>query len=395
MTLNIREIVATIRSVIGGEPQIGLHEPRFAGREWAYVKECLDTGWVSSAGTYVGEFERRIASVCGVRHAVAVVNGTAALHLALVCHDIGAGDEVIVPALSFAATANAVAHAGATPHFADCEAVSLGVDPQKLERHLSEIAVAGEACLRNRITGRRIAAIVPMHTFGHPVDLAPLLSTAARYNLPIIEDAAEALGSLYKGQPAGSLGSVGTLSFNGNKIITTGGGGAVLTNDERLAQRIRHIATTAKRPHRWEFDHDVVGYNYRMPNLNAALGCAQLEGLDGFVAAKRRLAAAYSDAFAGVDGVTVHCEPEYARSNYWLNVLLLDSAEVDARDHVLAATNDAGLMTRPVWKLLHQLPMYSECPRMDLSVAEDLARRIINIPSSAILAQGPGAATRG
>ena len=234
-----------------------------------------------------------------------------------------------------------------------------------------------------------------MHTFGHPVDLAPLLSTAARYNLPIIEDAAEALGSLYKGQPAGSLGSVGTLSFNGNKIITTGGGGAVLTNDERLAQRIRHIATTAKRPHRWEFDHDVVGYNYRMPNLNAALGCAQLEGLDGFVAAKRRLAAAYSDAFAGVDGVTVHCEPEYARSNYWLNVLLLDSAEVDARDHVLAATNDAGLMTRPVWKLLHQLPMYSECPRMDLSVAEDLARRIINIPSSAILAQGPGAATRG
>lgn len=377
-------VVAAIRDVAGNAPSIALHEPRFDGDEWEFVKECLDTGWVSSIGSYVDEFESRLAAACGVDHAVAVVNGTAALQLAVMLAGVRRGDEVIVPAMTFAATANAIHHAGAVPHFADSEIATLGLDPDKLDRHLSEVCEATDEGFRNRATGRRIAAIIPVHVFGHPVDMDRLADVAARYRLPVIEDAAEALGSSYKGRPAGSLSQIAALSFNGNKIVTTGGGGALLTNDEALAKRARHVATQAKRAHRWEFFHDEAGFNFRMPNINAALGVAQLMQLEGFVGAKRRLAESYMQAFEGMAHVTVFREPSFARSNYWLNTLILSNC--DDREPVLAATNDAGIMTRPVWTLLHKLPMFKDCPRMDLSTAEDLERRIVNIPSSAVLA---------
>ncbi len=388
MQPDVQKIVAAVRRVVGDAPSVALHEPHFAGHEWAYVKDCIDTGWVSSVGAYVSQFEKKLAEYCGVEHAIAVVNGTAALHLALIVAGVRPGDEVIVPALTFAATANAVAHACATPHLADSSTVTLGLCPEKLDHHLRETTRPGEEGPRNIATGRRIAAMVPMHVFGHPVDMDHLAEVAARHGIVVVEDAAEALGSTYKGRPAGSLGRIAALSFNGNKIVTTGGGGAILTSDPQLAKRARHLSTTAKLPHRWEFEHDEVGYNYRLPNLNAALGCAQLEQLPGFVAAKRRHADAYAAAFAGIPSVGIVREPEHARSNYWLNALLLDGAAADARDDILAATNDAGLMTRPVWKLMHRLPMFQHCPRMDLSVAEDLSRRIVNLPSSVVLAHG-------
>jgi perosamine synthetase len=381
------QIAETVRRVVRrGNDAVPLHAPNFSGHEWDYVKDCIDTGWVSTAGSYVPEFEARIAAACGVRHAVAVVNGTAALHMALMVCGVKRGDEVIVPALTFAATANAVVHAGATPHFADSERTSLGIDAARLDRHLGETCDPGPEGPVNRLTGKRIAAIIPMHVFGHPVDLDALADVAGRHRIAVVEDAAEALGSTYRGRPAGSLGRIAALSFNGNKIITTGGGGAITTDDEDLARRARHLATTAKLPHRWAFEHDEVGYNYRMPNLNAALGCAQIEKLSGFVDAKRRLATSYFEAFDGLAGVTVLREPGYARSNYWLNALVLDDPA--QRDLVLAATNDAGLMTRPVWTLMHRLGMYRDCPRMDLSVCEDLEGRLVNIPSSAELADG-------
>jgi perosamine synthetase len=341
---------------------------------------------VSTAGDFVPRFERELAAACGVAHAVATVNGTAALHLALQLVGVRTGDEVVVPALTFVATANAVAHAGATPHLADSADATLGVDPDKLDHHLEATCSPGENGPVNPITGARLAAVVPMHVFGHPVDMDRLVEVCRRHRLPIVEDAAEALGSRYRGRPAGSLGRIAALSFNGNKILTTGGGGALLTDDAELARRARHVATTAKLPHPWLFDHDEVGYNYRLPNLNAALGCAQLEQLNGFVSAKRDLADAYLNAFADRPGVVVVREPHNARSNYWLNALLIDPDAEFSRDELLAATNAAGLMTRPAWTLMHLLPMYARCPRMDLGVAESLVRRLVNIPSSATLA---------
>jgi perosamine synthetase len=365
---------------------ISLHEPRFAGNEWAYVKECLDTGWVSSVGTFVDRLEVDLASYTGVKRAVAVVNGTAALHICLMLAGVEAGDEVLVPALTFIATTNAVVYCGAVPHFVDSEERTLGLDPVRLAGYLAEIAKLRHDGCYNRGTGRRIKAVVPMHTFGHPVDLDPLLDVCKRFRIELIEDAAESLGSLYKGRHTGNWGRLSALSFNGNKIITTGGGGAILTNDEELATRAKHLTTTAKVPHRWEFTHDMVGYNYRLPNINAALGCAQLEQMPGFLANKRRLAECYAAAFEGVAGLRVFSEPEFARSNYWLNALLLDEELSAERDRLLVLTNDAGIMTRPAWTPMHRLPMFTECPRMELCVAESLERRIINIPSSEVLA---------
>jgi len=279
-----------------------------------------------------------------------------------------------------------VAYCGAVPHFVDSEERTLGIDPARLGGYLTEAAELRRDGSHNRATGRRIKAVVPMHTFGHPVDLDPLLDVCQRFRIELIEDAAESIGTLYKGRHTGNWGRLSALSFNGNKIITTGGGGAILTNDEDLASRARHLTTTAKIPHRWEFAHDRVGYNYRLPNINAALGCAQLEQLPGFLARKRRLAERYAAAFEGIAGLRFVSEPEFARSNYWLNTLLLDEEMATARDRLLALTNDAGIMTRPAWTLMHRLPMFSGCPRMDLSIAESLERRIINIPSSAELA---------
>lgn len=384
--LNLHGIIEAIQTVLpkDGKP-VALHEPCFSGNEWTYVKECLDTGWVSSAGKFVGKFEKMLVDFTGVKHAVAVVNGTAALHICLKLVGVERGDEVLVPALTFVATANAVSYCGAIPHFVDSEQKTLGLAPEKLSNYLHDIAeVRGDGCF-NRATGRRIKAVIPMHTFGHPVDLDPLIKICARYKLDIVEDAAESIGSYYKGRHTGSMGKMSVLSFNGNKTITIGGGGAILTNEEELGKRARHLTTTAKTPHKWAFTHDCIGYNYRLPNINAALGCAQLEELPGFLKNKRKLAEKYKKAFEDIDGVRFFTEPDFAKSNYWLNVLLLDEIFSDKRDILLEMTNSAGIMTRPAWTLMHRLPMFTGCPKMDLSVAESLERSLINIPSSASL----------
>lgn len=385
MALDLQDVLRRLRVGVATDGAVALHEPRFAGREKDYLADCIDTGWVSYAGSYVTAFEKRLAALCGADHAIAVVNGTAALHLAFMVGGVRPGDEVIVPALTFVATANAVVHAGAIPHLADSDPLTLGIDPEKLERHLSEVAHSSSDGVVNRKTGRRIAAIVPMHCFGHPVDMDRLEAVAQRFGIPVIEDATEALGSTYKGRACGSFGLLSTLSFNGNKIVTTGGGGAVLTNDEGLACRAKHLSTTAKKPHAWAFDHDEVAWNYRMPNLNAAVGVAQLEQLPCFLEAKRALAQRWREVFAGCEGLTVFNPPAFADSNHWLTALVLDGSAKGQRDELLAASNASGLMMRPVWKLMHHLPAFADVPRMELSASEDLERRIVNIPSSAKL----------
>jgi perosamine synthetase len=381
----VAQILAALHQVLPEKSFLPLHEPSFAGNEWAYVKECLDTGWVSSVGKFVDRFEQQLADYAGVKRAVAVVNGTAALHVCLRLVGVEPRDEVLIPTLTFIATANAVSYCGAIPHFVDSEEKTLGLDSAKLADYLADIAeIRLQGCF-NKATGRRIKAVVPMHAFGHPVDLDPLVEVCNRYRLELVEDAAESLGSFYKGRHTGNWGKVSALSFNGNKVITTGGGGAILTNDEELGKLAKHLTTTAKVPHKWLFIHDQIGYNYRLPNLNAALGCAQMEELPGFLAAKRRLAQAYRHALKGIEGVRFFNEPDFAQSNYWLNVLLLDKQSAHQRDALLEAANSQGIMTRPAWTLMHKLPMFADCPRMDLALAENLESRLINIPSSAVL----------
>lgn len=379
------QLVERLRDVIGTKPVVPLHEPEFTGDEWKLVKDCLDTGWVSSVGKYVDRFEEEIADLCGASYGVAVVNGTAALHAAFLGLNVVPGDEVIVPALTFVATANAVAHAGAIPHFVDSSVETLGIDPIALRGHLGRIADRSRGRTVNAQTGRTLAAIVPVHIFGHPVDMDAILSVATDFEIPVVEDASESLGSLYKGKRCGGIGHLGVMSFNGNKIVTTGGGGAIVTHDPDLARRIKHLTTTAKVPHRWAFFHDEVGYNYRLPNLNAALGCAQLARLSDLVTRKRRLAERYLAAFRSCDSLSVFWEPEFARSNFWLNAVVIRDTALSTRDALLAAANDAGLMCRPAWTLMHRLPMYTACPRTTLSVAEGLEASLINIPSSANL----------
>lgn len=380
-TILAGQVVAAIRAVVGTGPVV-LHEPSFTGNEWRYLKECLDSTFVSSVGKFVDRFEAELVTFTGAKHAVAVVNGTAALHIALKLAGVKADDEVLIPALTFVATANAVTYCGATPHFVDSEARTLGVDAAKLRAYLiSHTEQRANQCV-NRATGRVIRALVPMHTFGHPVELDELLAVAHDFNLALVEDAAESLGSYYHGRHTGTFGIMGTLSFNGNKTITTGGGGAILTNDTELARHAKHLTTTAKVPHAWEYRHDEIGYNYRMPNLNAALGCAQLEQLPKMLAAKRGLFQRYQAAFAPLAWVKLVAEPEQCQSNYWLQTILLDDEHANQRDLILEATNNAGLMTRPAWILMHELTPFKDCPRMDLAGAQSLAQRLINIPSS-------------
>lgn len=379
-------VLKALCDVVGSQP-VALHEPTFAGNEWQYLKECLDSTFVSSVGKFVDRFEADLAQYTGARYAVAVVNGTAALHIALQLSGVRAGDEVLLQPLTFIATANAVAYCAAIPHFVDCEVATLGIDVARLRDYLQSHTQQVDGHCVNRHTGRIVRAMVPMHSFGHPSDLDGLLAIARDFNIALVEDAAESLGSYYDGRHTGTFGLLGTLSFNGNKTITTGGGGAVLTNDEALARRAKHLTTTAKLPHAWEYRHDEVGYNYRMPNLNAALGCAQLEQLPALLALKRQLHQRYVHALAPIPGVSVFGEPANCRSNYWLQALLLDEANAGARDVILSATNAAGVMTRPAWALLHELPMFAQCPRMDLPVAQSLASRLINIPSSPFLAR--------
>lgn len=384
----INKVIAALREILPGDSGvIALHEPAFEGGDWEKVRHCLDTGWVSYAGEFVQEFDRMLAAFCGVKHAISVSSGTAALHVSLGLIGVQRNDEVLLPALTFVASANALSYLGAQPHFVDSCPETLGPDIARIQEYLEGIAFINDRgeCM-NKHTGRRIVAIMPVHVFGHPADMKKVQDLAKRWNLKIVEDAAEALGSLYKGRPAGSLGDIAALSFNGNKIITTGGGGAILTDNDEIAASARHVTTTAKVKHPWRFMHDRVAYNYRMPNINAALGCAQMERIDGLLVAKRRLAAQYEEIFSNFDGLRFFKEPEYAKSNYWLNALLLNEETAAELEKILKETNEMGIMTRPVWDLMNSLPMYQDCPSMNLEVATNLSKRLINIPSSPFLA---------
>lgn len=363
-----------------------LHRPYLPPKAWEYVKECLDTGWVSSAGSYVTLFEAELAKITGCARAVATVNGTAALqvclHLAGVCRD----DEVIAPSLTFVATANAIMHCGAIPHFVDVSTTRLSICPEALRTRLKRISVAGPDGPVNRETGRRIAAVCLMHCLGHPADLDAIVEICAEYDIPLVEDAAESLGSTYRGRHTGRFGRLAAVSFNGNKILTTGGGGAILTDDNDLGDRAKHLTTTAKVPHAWEFEHDAVGWNYRMPNINAALGLAQLEVLPELIAAKRALAQRYQASFQELSNVAeVLCEPSDSHSNYWLNALVLTPKFESSRDMLLECLNTAGYQCRPLWIPMHLLPIYASAPRGPLERTEELCRRVINIPSSSDL----------
>lgn len=385
-TLDCEQIIEVIERVLKDSTKpISLHAPSFQGNEWTYVKECLDTGWVSSVGSYVDRFERDLAEITGVRRAIATVNGTAALHISCLLAGVKPGDEILTPALTFIATTNAVSYCSAIPHFVDSELRTLGMDPAALADYLAEVGeVRADGCF-NKQTGRRIRAAIPMHTFGHPIDIDAMVEVCDRFKIVLIEDAAESLGSFYKGRHTGQWGKLSALSFNGNKIVTTGGGGAILTNDEKLGALAKHLTTTAKLPHRWEFNHDRVGYNYRMPNINAALGCAQLEQLSGFVEQKRKLTQRYIDEFREVPGVSVFQEQYFASSNYWLNAMLLEPECSQYREVLLEKLNENTIQARPVWTLMYRLPMYIQCPRMECLVAEDISDRLINIPSSPYL----------
>lgn len=383
------EIVQRIAKATRQETQkqslLPLHAPEFGGKEWLYVKECLDTGWVSSVGSYVDLFEKKLAEYCEVPGCVVTMNGTAALHVACLMSGVTAGDEVLMPSFTFVATANAVAYCGATPHFVDIAQENLGVDPVKLADYLAKnTRQSGKVCT-NLSTGRPIRALIVMHAFGHPVDMEACQELCKAHNIALIEDAAEALGSFYKGRHVGGLSDVGTLSFNGNKIITTGGGGALLFKSKATAERAKHLTTTAKLKHRWEFFHDETGFNYRLPNINAALGCAQLEQLPTFLEQKRALASRYISAFSDFQGGHILQDAAETKSNYWLNTLILDEKHLDSRDVILESTNGAGFMTRPSWILMSDLPMYKDSPRMDLSQSISLSKRVINLPSSACL----------
>ena len=378
------DILEAIFAVAGGG-KASLHEPSFQGNEWNYLKDCLDTTYVSSVGAYVDRLEADLAEYTGAKFAVAVSNGTAGLHIALMLAGVEPGDEVLIPSLSFVATANAVAYCHGTPHFMESCADNLGIDSYALDQYLHAETEQINGCCVNKRSGKSIKAIVPMHVFGHPVNMDHLIEVAVQYNLIVVEDAAESLGSFYKNRHTGTLGQMGVLSFNGNKIITTGGGGAILTNDEALAKRAKHITTTAKISHKWEHRHDEVGYNYRLPNINAALGCAQLEQIKTFIHAKRKLFKTYRDALKKIPEIKLLAEPIDCHSNYWLQTIILNEKYEFLLEDILQVTNDNGIMTRPLWTPLHQLKPYLDCPKMNLCNAERFARRVINIPSSSNL----------
>jgi perosamine synthetase len=373
-----------IRKVVGSNPQ-KLHEPTFTGNEMKYVEDCINSTYVSSVGKYVDQFELELAKYTGAKYAISVVNGTAALHLALKLAGVVQNDEVLVQAFTFVASANAITYCGAVPHFVDIENENLGIDPIKLEGYLAEITEKSNGITLNKKTGRAIKALVIMHTFGHPSKLDELIEVAAKFNLIIVEDAAESIGSYYKNKHTGTTGLFGTLSFNGNKTITTGGGGALLTNNLELAKHAKHISTTAKIPHKWAFNHDEIGYNYRMPNINAALGCAQLEQLATKLENKDMLFDKYRSEFAKIEGISIFEEPDNCKSNYWLQTLILDLPNLTLRDEILENLNSAGYMSRPGWDLINTLKPYISNPSMILETSNKLFESLINIPSSSNL----------
>lgn len=375
----LKNFVAFIQQMYQTNEFIPLHEPRFNEREKALVMDCIDSTFVSSVGKYVDQFEKELAEYTGAKYVIATVNGTAALHISLLLAGVEPDTEVITQALSFIATCNAISYCGATPVFADVDKHTLGLSANSLEGFLNEYAeIKGKQCFNKR-TNKRIAACVPMHTFGHPCEIDKIKTICEQWEIPLVEDAAESLGSFYKKKHTGTFGLMSAISFNGNKVITAGGGGAIMTNNKQLAKKAKHITTTAKVPHKWAFNHDQIAYNYRMPNLNAALLCAQIEKLDLFLTNKCETANRYQ-AWCQQNNIEFIAEPEGTTSNYWLNAILL-------KDHVeqqafLEYANEQGVMTRPVWTLLNQLPMFKYCFSMPQTNAQSFADRLVNIPSS-------------
>lgn len=377
--MNIPETISFIRDLYGEkEDFIPLHAPTFAGNEKKYLNECIDTTFVSSVGKFVDLFEQKIAEYTAAKQAVVCVNGTNALHIALKLSGVEKGDEVITQPLTFIATTNAIVYAGAVPVFVDVDKDTMGLSPKSLEQFLQANAeLRANECFHKQ-TNRRIKACMPMHTFGHACRIEEIIAICERYHIQVVEDAAEAMGSYYKGKHLGSFAKIGAISFNGNKTITTGGGGVILTNDETIGKHAKHLTTQAKLPHAWEFVHDEIGYNYRMPNINAALGVAQLEQLDHFLANKRTTAEAYKNYFQK-QGIAFFAERAEERCNYWLNAIILKNKE--ERDAFLTESNAKAVMTRPIWQLMNRLPMFKDSPKTDLSNAEWLEARVVNIPS--------------
>ena len=373
------QIIDFIKSFYPNDNPVPLHAPRFIGNERKYVADAIDSTFVSSVGRYVDRFEEMMCEITGAKYAIATVNGTCGLHIALKLAGVQQGNEVITQPLSFVATANAISHCGAMPIFLDVERQTLGLDPAALEIFLKSSTRMRDGSCYNNITGNPITACVPMHTFGHPCRIDEISEICNQFHIALVEDSAESLGSLYKGKHTGTVGQFGIFSFNGNKTVTCGGGGVIVTDNEDLAKRAKHITTTAKQPHPYEYVHDVVGYNYRMPNLNAALACAQLEQLNSFVANKRQLSSRYQEFFGSLKIPFIH-EPNQARSNYWLNAIVLP--EINARNEFLEATNNAGVMTRPIWRLLNKLEMYKNSQTDTLENAQWLEDRVVNLPSS-------------
>lgn len=377
-----KDTIAFIRSLYQTEEFIPLHEPRFSEREKELMVECLESTFVSSVGKFVDEFERGIEQFTGAKHAIAVVNGTQALFTTLQLAGVTCGTEVITQSLSFIATANAIHHSGAKPIFLDVDPDTLGLSPNSFAKFLKNETFQKDGSCFSQESGKKIAACVPMHTFGHPCDIQEIATLCEEFNIILVEDAAESLGSYVDGKHTGLFGKLGILSFNGNKVITTGAGGMIITNGDELAKKAKHLTTTAKVPHPWEFIHDEIGYNFRMANLNAALGVAQLEQLPLFLEKKRTLAKNYADFFKK-NGLKFIEEPKGVKSNYWLNALKFNSFE--QREAFLKESNEQGVMTRPVWKPAHLLPMYRDCQRDDLQNTQNLYKRVVNIPSSVIL----------
>ena len=375
-----KDIVDFVHQLYKTEEFVPLHVPRFVGNEKKYLNECIDTTFVSSVGKFVDRFEEMVAEYTGAKKAVVCVNGTNALHMAMLLVGVEKDDEILTQALTFIATCNAISYIGAHPVFIDVDKDTMGLSPVAVENWLKENAELKNGGCFNKNTGRRIKACIPMHTFGHPVHLDELVAVCKKYNLELIEDAAESLGSFYKGKHTGTFGKIGAISFNGNKTITTGGGGMLLFNDEELGKFAKHLTTQAKVPHRWEFVHDHIGYNYRMPNINAALGCAQMENLDKFLSNKRETSEQYKTFFANFTDIKFFCEPKDCRSNYWLNAVLVKDKEM--QQEFLQYTNDNGIMTRPIWGLMNKLPMFSACQTDTLENTLWFEERVVNIPSS-------------
>lgn len=377
--MDINKTISFIREIYQTNDFIPLHAPTFKGNEKAYLNECIDSTFVSSVGKFVDEFELKLAEYIGVKKAVVCVNGTNAIHLCLKLVGVESKDEVITQPLTFIATTNAITYANAIPVFVDVDKDTAGLSPKSMLDFLKNNAeIKNETCY-NINTGRRIKACLPMHTFGHACRIDEIKQICDDYHIELVEDAAEAMGSKYKGQHLGSFGKLGAISFNGNKIMTTGGGGVIVTDDEALAKQAKHISTQAKTPHAWEYHHDEIGYNYRMPNLNAALGLAQLEQLDQFLDSKRQLAKEYK-AFFETHNIKTFEERTDEQSNYWLNAVILESLE--ERNLFLKEMNAAGVMTRPIWQLMTRLTMFQDCPKTSLENAEYLEERVVNIPSS-------------